>query len=346
MTQQQLLNDICLSKNENLALRGFCIMFIVLHNLAHNVMPFEENEKWFNPEFANFFINNFFDHPILGSISYLGWLGVPIFFFLSGYGLSKKYGHSIQNTFSFITGHYLKLLLLAGPFILLKNIKIGTPPLQVLAQLTFLNNLFENSSIYPAAFWYLRVAFEYYILYALILRRFPVKWLLVFAMLVTCSLFFLNDEVVKTMKYHSIGWLLDFSLGVYVAQHGQWLKRIENVYCSFLFFVMLVFSSINEYAWYFSCTFAVLFFLSIKRHLANRLMTFLGSISAFLYVIHPLIRDMWLHLKLDYMNGNLLHISLSVCTYFLLCVLVAYLYGLFYKRILVFIQGCFQRIYR
>lgn len=82
--------DNSLSKDESLALRGICITMIVLHNLIHNVVPFHENEKWFNISNAEYFLNNITNHPILGSISYLGWLGVPMFFFLSGYGLQKN----------------------------------------------------------------------------------------------------------------------------------------------------------------------------------------------------------------------------------------------------------------
>lgn len=343
VTSSPSMADNSISKNENLALRGICISLIVLHNLVHNVVPFEENEKWFNPEFSDFFINNISGHPILGSLSYLGWLGVPIFFFLSGYGLSKKYGKTIPNSFSFIKRHYLKLLLLAGPIILLKNIKLGTPPLQVLGQLTFLNNIYDNLSIYPRAFWYLRVAFELYIIYSLFLRRIPAKWLLFLSFVVTCSFYFFSDKVVESMKYHSIGWLLDFSLGVYAVHHGRWLERIETIYCSLLFFALLVFSSINGYAWYFSTTFSILFFLSIKKHITNRLLIFLGSISAFLYVTHPLVRDIWLHWNLDYMIGNQWYITLSVCSYFLISVLVAYLYCLLFKMIRVFFNNHFSK---
>ena len=316
-------------------------MLIVLHNLAHNVVPFMENEKCFDPSNAEFFINNVLAHPILGSISYLGWLGVPIFFFLSGYGLSKKYGKEIPNPLEFIKIHYLKLLLLAGPCILIDNIIRGSSFFQILGQLTFLNGFFGYDEIYPVAFWYLRVAFEFYILYALILRHIPAKWFLGLSLVIVCSFVFISGRVVETMKFHSIGWLLDFSLGVFIAKDGKWLKRIENVYCSLLFLVLLVFSSIYEYAWLFSTTLAVLFFLSIKRHITNKLVLFLGSISAFLYVVHPIVRNRWTHLPLDYMNGNVIYIFLSICAYLGVCVLAAYLYGLYYKKVISLLKGSF-----
>ncbi len=345
MPHSPVTTDNVISKKENLGLRGLCITLIVLHNLAHNVIPFAENEAWFDPSKADFFINNVLGHPILGPISYLGWMGVPIFFFLSGYGLSEKYGKTMPSMFSFIKDHYLKLLLLACPFIIIGNLEVdeGKSLLQVLGQLTFLNQFFENNEIHPAAFWYLGVAFEFYILYALILRRIPAKWLCLISLAVSCSFYFYSDELVFLMNLHCIGWLLDFSLGMCAAQHPQWFRRIENVYCSIALLALLLFASVNEYVWYFSTTFAVLFFFSVKKHVKNKLLVFLGTISSFLYVCHPVIRDIWQHLKLDYMNGNLLYVFLSVCAYFLVCVLAAYLYGKLYKKVLALMHGAFSK---
>jgi membrane-bound acyltransferase YfiQ involved in biofilm formation len=214
---------------------------------------------------------------------------------------------------------------------------------QVLGQLTFLNSFFGNNELHPAAFWYLRVAFEFYILYALLLRHIPVEWLLPISLVVSLSFLFYSKGTVETMKIHSIGWLFEFTLGMYTAKNGRWLKRIENAYCSLLLFVVLIFSSINGYLWFFSGMIAVLFFLSIKRHLTKRLMIFLGTISAFLYVAHPVIRDRWVNLDLDYMNGNLLYVFLSICAYFLVCVLAAHLYGKFYKKVLALMHGAFSK---
>ncbi|MBR1626125.1 MAG: hypothetical protein IJ681_03165 [Bacteroidales bacterium] len=162
-----------LTKAQSLGLRGLCISLIVLHNFIHNVIPFAENESSFNIDNAQYFLDNILSHPIMGSLSYLGWLGVPMFFFLSGYGLHTKYAGNIDNKFSFIKKHYLKLLFLAGPFILIsgcsKIIHLHSLRMFVDAvlSLSFLNQ-FWGATIYPRAFWYIRVAFEFYILYAFI----------------------------------------------------------------------------------------------------------------------------------------------------------------------------------
>ena len=341
MTHLAHNSDKSLSQDESMALRGICISLIVLHNFIHNVVPFAENEKWFNPENADFFINNIMSHPVLGSFSYLGWLGVPLFFFLSGYGLNKKYGNSIPNVITFIKSHYIKLLILAGPIILIKNIKLGTSVFCVMGQLTFLNGFWGDTLIYPKAFWYLRVAFEFYIIYVLILRYIPPKVLLGCATLVTCSFLFFSNDIVRTMKYHCVGWSLDFALGIYSSHHPRWIKQTENVYCSVLLMVIGLFSSVNGCVWIFSSTIALMFFLSIKRFITNKLLVFMGTMSAFLFVTHPIVRDLWLHLNLDYMNGSRIYASVSVCSYLLTCLLIAVLYGWIYKRVLAFIQNLF-----
>lgn len=329
-----------ISKNESLALRGLCISMIVLHNFIHVFAPYTENEKSFDPVNADFFINNIFDHPILGFFSYLGWLGVPMFFFLSGYGLHKKYGNVVPNKFSFIKWHYIKLLLLAGPIIILSNVLVKTPILHTLGQLTLLNNIYEYNWIRPASFWFIRCAFEFYILYAIIFHRIHPKLLLGLAFVITCSFYLLDWPVVNLLKYHHIGWILDFSLGIYVARYHQCMKYIENVYASIILFILMIFSSVNEQTWMFSTVISILFFLSIKRYITFKPIVFIGTVSAFLYATHTAVRNVWEHLdtSIDYMNDNVLLIMLSICGYFLMSVLVAIVYGKCYDKVLSLIR--------
>ncbi len=334
-----------ISKNESLALRGLCISLIVLHNFIHVVVPYAENEKIFDPVFADYFIHNILYHPILGSFSYLGWLGVPMFFFLSGYGLSRKYGSLVPNKLSFIIWHYLKLLLLAGPFIIVSNVLVKTPALHIAGQLTLLNNLFEDNSIRPASFWFIRAAFEFYILYAIILHRIHPKSLLGIAFAITCSFYLFDGQIVGLFKTHHLGWILEFSLGVYIAKYHDCLKYLEKWYSSVILLLLVLFSSVNGQTWIFSTAFAVLFFISIKRYITFKLIIYIGSISAFLYASHTAVRNVWDHIdaSIDYMNDNLLLIFGSICGYFLLSIIVSIIYGKFYKKALSLLQNKFKK---
>lgn len=135
-----------LTKNEVLALRGLCISLIVLHNLIHNIVPI--HEKWFNPDNAHIFLDKITNSPILGTLAYAGWMGVPIFFFLSGFGLTQKYGY-ISDKSQFIKNHYIKILLIFGPIIIINNIHASTSILSIIRQLTFIDPV---QDFVPAAF--------------------------------------------------------------------------------------------------------------------------------------------------------------------------------------------------
>lgn len=322
-----------ISKEEALALRGLCISLVVLHNLIHNVVPFHENEKWYDLSNADFFIHNITSHPILGLLSYVGWMGVPIFFFFCGYGLEKKYGRSIGGVSNFLTKHYLKLFFLFGPIMIINNLHAHKPYIDILGQLTFLNNLLSDEKILPAAFWYVRCAFEFYILYGLFLYRVNSKHLLFVGGAISLSLVFFDNNIVRTMRYHCLGWFLDFSLGCYIATAPNVLKYIENRFSILFLFILLVLSTVQQQLWVYSDAFMILFVIAIRRYVTNYLFIFVGSVSAYLYAIHPLIRNVWLYLKIDYMNDSWYYIMLSIVLYFCLCLIGAYAYKYAYKKI-------------
>lgn len=328
-----------ISKNESLALRGLCITLVILHNFIHIVVPFTENEKYFDPAIADYFINHFFEHPMMGFFSYIGCYSLPMFFFLSGYGLKKKYNNDVPNKLSFIVWHYLKLVLLAGPVIILSNILVKTPFLHITGQLTLLNHIFAYDFIRPASFWYIRTAFEFYILYAIILHRINPKILIGIAFIVSCSFYLVSWPVVEMLKYFFIGYFLEFSLGVFVAQYDYCIEYIENKWVSILLLVLLLFSSVNEQTWIFSSCISILFLLSIKKYLTNRVFIYIGSISALIYATHAVIRNVWHnHIFVDYMNGNVLLITLSISGYLITCVVAAVIYGKYYNTVISFLK--------
>ncbi len=85
-----------LSKESSLVLRGLAILCIMFHNFLHlEIFGFcKENEMSFIEERAEAFFNAFSDDVIMSVfqiVSFLGWIGVPVFVFLTGYGLATKY---------------------------------------------------------------------------------------------------------------------------------------------------------------------------------------------------------------------------------------------------------------
>lgn len=102
----KLSSEICLS------MKGIAILCIMMHNFLHCVYV-EENEFTFSLDNYNLVnsISVFDWNTIFHYISYWGWYGVPIFIFLSGYGLSQKYefnNHFLISKRKFIMIHFIK----------------------------------------------------------------------------------------------------------------------------------------------------------------------------------------------------------------------------------------------
>ena len=124
-----------LTRNECTAMRGIAILAIVLHNYCHFISRIvQENEYQF------FTSNNdrlwqVITHPDellpVHLLSYFGHYGVPVFLFLSGFGLVKKYeseGLTGTGSREFLCYHYLKLLrLLIVGFSLFICVDMVTP---------------------------------------------------------------------------------------------------------------------------------------------------------------------------------------------------------------------------
>ena len=79
-------------------MRTIAILSIVVHNFAHKLPGAAvENEFAFNIENSINFSNKVLSSDFLIHIfSFWGHLGVPIFVFLSAYGISLKYGNEVS----------------------------------------------------------------------------------------------------------------------------------------------------------------------------------------------------------------------------------------------------------
>lgn len=133
-------------------MRGLAIIGIFLHNYCHWLGPMvKENEYTFNAENVagmNRALLHADAHLPLHLLSFFGHYGVPVFLFLSGFGLFKKYHETYAPVGKFLFGHYLKLFrMMAVGFALFIFIDAQTPPswhydsLKIIAQLLMFNNL-------------------------------------------------------------------------------------------------------------------------------------------------------------------------------------------------------------
>lgn len=90
MNKQQLL-----SIAESKALRGIAILGIILHNYCHFLgFAVKENEYTFDAEKPMMMLDRLcsLNHYLFVHIlSFFGHYGVPVFLFISGFGLVMKY---------------------------------------------------------------------------------------------------------------------------------------------------------------------------------------------------------------------------------------------------------------
>lgn len=229
MKDQQLL-----SRDECSALRGIAILAIVLHNYCHWLgFAVKENEYQF-AETNNDALLRVLAHPDMylpvHLFSYFGHYGVPVFLFLSGFGLVLKYerGGSLPAA-GFVRFHYLKLLriMIAG-FVAFTLYDTMTPGAhrwhwhEVIAQLLMYINLLPSPDkiIWPGPYWFFGLMLQLYIVYRLLLYR--RHWGVAVGAMLACWLVQAvcapEGEVLNRLRYNCIGGMLPFCAGLLTAR--------------------------------------------------------------------------------------------------------------------------------
>lgn len=357
-----------LSYQECTSLKGLSMLLIVLHNLLHAVTPYKENEKFFDINRASFYINNFSDAPVMSFIGYFGWIGVAVFVFLTGYGLSIKYkdGLTIKGTdlrigtimlrdmmgggkilnskaLSFVFFHYKKLLLLVFiPYVvhLLAHFSLWNVACMI-PDLLFVRNIFSYPSspfgyISVGTYWYLGLCFELYVYFALCHKLLNKKWFALITLgLSLASITLLDLPWIRYCKFHFIGWLPAFYLGYYVAKiNVESFAYDKKIIILIVSLPLYIFSSLNSYLWFISDIFGILCFITTASLINNKLFRYVGSISSCLFVCHPLIRDFWKQIiGANYMNESITYVVVSVSGYVFVCLVLSHLYNRLLKKI-------------
>ncbi len=340
-----------LSRTECNAMRGIAILGIILHNFCHWLAPvvkeneyqyFQRNVDWFNNVMSQPW-NSLTTFHIL---SFFGHYGVPVFLFLSAYGLVKKYEEPMSpsmskhdsHAFNFISYHWKKLfrMMIVG-FVAFTMLDAITPGqhhyavMDVIAQLGLFNNLLPHPDdvIWPGPYWFFGLMIQLYIVYRLILFRRHWAWTV--GLVVVCCIIQLacspESEALNRWRYNFVGGMLPFGVGLLYARYT---KPIPNIACAIIFFISITAircMSENYYTWFlvplFVCTASISFirfigrtvsYIYLDQWLFNSL-SWLGSISAALFVSHPITRKIFIPISRsgDYWTGLLLYVIASIC---------------------------------
>ena len=364
------MNQSILSRNACNALRGLAIIGIFLHNYCHWLGPivkeneyqfFQRNADWLTQVLANPGIN-----LPLHLLSFFGHYGVPVFLFLSAYGLVMKYEakpyitaeqqaqmYSIsgknqswrinwREPLHFIRYHYLKLfkMMIVGyvAFTLIDYITPGSRHYEVLGIVSMLgmfNNVLPNPDdiIWPGPYWFFGLMLQLYIVYRLLLYRRHWGWtvgLMLICIGIQLILGFDNpeSEAMNRYRYNFMGGMLPFGLGILYARYGEKIlmtfhSPITNFF-GCIFCISLIYSlSLNMTGWtfvpFFICLLCVLVaeMLQDIRWLSGiyKVLEWMGSISAALFVSHPITRKIFIPISRhgDIYAGLLLYIIASIC---------------------------------
>lgn len=338
-----------LTRAECNALRGIAILGIFLHNFCHWLNPvvkeneyqyFQHNVDWFAQCAAR--VNELFPAHV---ISFFGHYGVPVFLFLSAYGLEMKYGNGHDGrrvvVSSFVRYHYLKLfkMMIVG-FICFTVVDAMTAGswhynvAQIVGQLLMINNFYDqpDRNIWPGPFWFFGLMLQLYVVYRLLLYRRHWGWTVGLMVVCTVAQLFMDPEGenLNYWRYNFMGGMLPFGLGLLFARYGNKVMLVNLTFGSFLmswvvcsFFI--VSASGSFYTWvivpalvcyasvYFIKTVSTLP-LPLLRARIGYVLGWLGNVSAALFVIHPAIRKVFITVSRqgDIYTGLLLYAIASL----------------------------------
>lgn len=347
------MNNDLLTRTECNVMRGVAILGIFLHNYCHWLGPvvkeneyqyFQHNVDWLMQVCA---------HPDsllpMHLLSFFGHYGVPVFLFLSAFGLERKYGNTCPgprlepsvSVWNFVRYHFLKLfkMMIVG-FICFTIVDAITPHswhytvVQIVAQLGMVNNWLPqpDDNIWPGPYWFFGLMLQLYIVYRLLLYRRHWGWTV--GLMAVClgvqMILPPESDALNYYRYNFMGGMLPFGLGLLFARYGERIILVRLnflgalmslVVCSFFIISM----SGNYYMWalvpamvcyatvYLVKTIELLPFARLRSGLWYA-MSWMGSVSAALFVIHPVLRKVFIPISHHGYNytGLLLYVIASL----------------------------------
>ncbi len=325
-----------LSLRQSQALRGIAILGIVLHNYCHFLkFAVKENEYTFTADKPQQFWDALvsLNHDLfIHFFSFFGHYGVPIFLFISGYGLVKKYEAPLLSpqggAIPFLWRHFRKLfrlmiwgylLFVAVYFLRNDNGWEVYSWDRIAAQLTMtVNFLYEHPDrvIKPGPYWFFGLMMQLYALYIFVIHRWRNIWLLL-ALVVGCWLIQVlmpTPDALNFVRYNFIGGVLPFAAGVALARKsltpdpspkGEGRRYIHapstaSRHITPLFLwggvggVAVLVGSFWFHTWLWVPLFVVIGAVATVKLLPEWLLRpceWVGGISAALFVMHPLMRE-------------------------------------------------------
>lgn len=339
-----------LTKEDTLIIKGIAIIAIVLHNYFHLFKGVVgENEFWYIPGRVNelwLSLHDSFLEFLINFISMYGHYGVVAFFFVSGYGLAKKYKDR-ELEHDFILKNAIKLWKLFVPilicFVGLAIIKafitedfssasehIGMVLCKALSRILFISNFSEYTTFWiSGSWWFFSAIFQMYVLYKYIFSKTSsVACLFIWALLMILIQFFLYYHIdIKFLRINAPAWIPVFIYGMLFAKYEMNIPLYILLFSFFAcFFVDTCF-----YTWvwgYSFLFFAFLFLLYVLRRTPlKNMMIKIGELSAYLFVINTFVRTFFYTFICNPIElHDMRFIFFIGIIHFVVCLVIAYIY--------------------
>ena len=330
-----------MTKKECSILRGVAILCIILHNFCKRI-PFAvpENEYSFNLDNILLFWNTLqWDTVFIQFFSFWGHLGVPVFVLLSGYGLALKYDR-IENLDwkDFLWRHYKKLCYpMVGGLLAYYIIRYLMSPYdyngiqeifpikQFVAQLTMLINLLPepHKLILPGPYWYFGMTMQLYVIYLIFVHKRPTAFIIIIAVATLFVCLFLQQytSLLIRIKVNAAGWLLPFALGIIIGRSYKCCPPKYTKFVTLCAMGTIPLFSLTYYTWLiipFAITILAIGIVPTIPGQLSSIFNFVGKISMYVFVIHPIVREMNFLYDLNPYMGILLYVTITLTLSYLI----------------------------
>lgn len=347
------MNKQLLSLAESKALRGIAILGIMLHNYCHFLrFAVKENEYTFNPGKPMQLLHRLMSadqYLFVHILSFFGHYGVPVFLFISGFGLVCKYEQNTGRRVPagpFVGYHYVKLLrLMFLGYIAFAVVSYlhpygyhGYTVGRVAAQLLMYINILPHPDhiIKPGPYWFFGLMIQLYIVYRLVIYRRPTAYVLI--LIAVCWLAQAvftpaNDPggaILNRIRYNFIGGMLPFGAGVLYARYGRCLNPWAYTVIAVVSAVAVFAGSFAFQSWLWVPLFIVTGAVATVKLIPEKALgpcVWFGAISSALFVVHPITREIIIGLshKGQVYTGLIIYVIASV--------LLAWLFKLAFRYI-------------
>ena len=328
-----------LTRRECSAMRGIAILAIMLHNYCHFIGKIVKENEYQYLEQNNDRLWQVLTNPDellpVHLLSYFGHYGVPVFLFLSGFGLVMKYetAATTQGVRPFVRYHYLKLLrMLIVGFVLFLMVDAVTPGRyafhwdNVLAQLLMYINVLPEPDkiIWPGIYWFFGLMMELYIVYRLLLYR-RSAWFVV-GLVVVCWLLQVfcdpDGETLNRLRYNCIGGMLPFGAGILFGRYAERLNIWPSSRWLWLAIALVaaaltVLMSFSFQSWFWIPLVIIVGTIALVKVVPGQVLQLLewfGAVSAAMFVAHPVARKLFITVawRQDIYDGLMLYVVVVI----------------------------------